>query len=93
MLRSIEGTQKGATSPLMLQQICKVLFPGEGDYHIRLAELLGLKTKIVKGWFAGKTKTMNRHHEVFATLENILLQREQELHEMRLSLHRWRTEE
>jgi hypothetical protein len=85
------GNDKGATmAPIILAQICQVLFPGDQNPHIALADLLGVKTKMVKGWLQGKTKTMDRHHEVFAMLETYLMKREQKIHDVRTTLHKWR---
>jgi hypothetical protein len=83
-----EENQGPATPALMLQRVGEVLYPGDPDFHIQLAHKLGIKTKFVKSWLSGKTKSLTKSHEVFDHLEQLLLQRETEATQARIELEK-----
>jgi hypothetical protein len=88
-----DQTKEGAvTAPSMLRAIGAVLYPDDPDPHIRLAHKLGVKVPTIKKALDGKTRSFTRKHPIFADLEHILEQREQEINQMRTALHEWREE-
>ena len=87
-----DENQKGAvTAPAMLRRIVEVLYPDDSEPHIRFAHRLGVQVRVVKSWLLGQTKSLTKEHSVFGDLEELLRQREQELKQVRIALHEWRT--
>jgi len=89
----IDQNQRAAGSAaLMLQRVSKVLYPDDPDPHIRVAQRLGVKVGTFKSWLSGR-RLLGRGAPVFGELEELLRQREQELQQVRIALHRWRSQE